>query len=171
MEQQTFADLIKKHFRFLFEEFKFSIVYSEPHPNYANHHVILQAGDCKINMYIDRGWFFIESGVKGTDIKFSVDWLNPASPYQWYDLSLVIPFLTRGSNQVNFEYTESPRGPGYNEEKHVESEMARISTIIRPYIGEIIAFFQEDTFRKKQKDLNEFIEMRAEEKEIKRNRK
>jgi hypothetical protein len=166
MEQQIFVDMIKNHFRFLFEEYGFSLVYSEPHPTYANQHVVLQSGDCKINMYIDRGWFAIEGGSKGAQIKFTMDWLNLDSPNIWYDLSVVLPFLTQSSNQTRFEYIQPPDGPGYHEEKNVESEMSRISVIIRPYLGEIIAFFQEDTFRKRQKELNEFIRKSAEEKGV-----
>jgi hypothetical protein len=166
MEQQKFDDLIKKHFKFLFEDYGFSIVYSEQHTDQYNTRVVLQSGECKIKMYIDRGWFAIEGGLKGADVKFSRDWLSPTSIKRWYDLSFVLPFLTQSSNQTKFEYIQPPDGPGYNEEKNVESEMFRISTIIRPHIGEIIAFFQEDTFRKRQKELNEFIRKRAEEKGV-----
>lgn len=163
MEQQKFVDLIKKYFKFLFEDYAFSIVYSEPLSDHYNKRVVLQSGECKIKMYVDRGWFAIEGGSREADLKFSMDWLNPMSVKRWYDLSFVLPFLTQGSNQVNFESIEPPSGPKYNEEKHVRSEMVRISAIIRPHIDKIIAFFQEDTFRKRQKELNEFIRKRAEE--------
>ena len=152
MEKQTFIDLIKKHFGFLMENYGFSIVYSDgPAESFGDLDVILQSDKCKIRIMTDRKQVFLDIGLKTATLKSSKD---------WYDLGFVTSFLTQGPNQVNLEYSDKWI---VDEKTTYEQEMIRLNKILEPYWGQILELFKEENIKKRQKELDDFIQKRAEE--------
>ena len=166
VKEKEFINLIKKHFDFLMEKYGFSIIYSDySFETFGNCMVVLESKDCRIRIEKERGQVFLSIALrcipyicsKDVSLESFRQWQK-----QWYDLSHVTSFLTQGPNQVNWKY-KLPE-PGFDEKTCIERQMVRLTRILEPYWNRIIELFQEESFKKKQKELDEFIRKLAEEK-------
>lgn len=170
MEKEVFVDLVKKHFGFLEDRYGFTIVHAKKLEAFGDCSVVLQSGDCRLRIMMDRGVVEVEAGLKYAPYADYVDEWKRDSPRRWYNLYYITRFLTQGPNQAEWEFMFPE--PGFDKKTRVERQMIRLVNILEPYWDQIIEVFQEDTFNKRQKDLGEFLAKLAEEHwEIKRKNK
>jgi hypothetical protein len=152
-----YIKLIEKYFGFLITQYGFSIVYKDGPGSFGDCAVVLQSGDCRINIFMDRGGVIIEVGLRyAPNYYTSSEQWEPGSLSRWYSTQHVTAFLTQGLEQVNWEYP--PIDWNLDSFTRVEQQMAELSTILKPYWNQIIELFQEENFKKKQKELDKFVE-------------
>jgi hypothetical protein len=151
MEKTNFIKLVKKRFGFLFGNDD-SIIYTDC--QFGNCLVVLQTGGYKIKIIDDRGIVAIKGG--------TVEAPNDSSN-GWYELPLVISFITRGPKQKNFSY--GPANHWYDlfsmidsEEKTIDKQMIRLVKMLDPYWSIISDFFRQEGFQERQKGFDKFRE-------------
>lgn len=144
MERLTFFDQVRKHFRYLVDEYEFSVVSEETYPHFDNVAVVLLSENCRIRVSMDR-----------SEVYISVAPLSPFKEY-WLDLGTIIEYLTQGGdNSWDFEI------PHYDDyDARIEWQVAKLADILRPYCDRICGLFRKEVHEQEMEKLIEFQERR-----------
>jgi hypothetical protein len=141
MDFSLFCDQVEKHFRYLIDKHGFSVVKKKPYDSqYAM--IVLQSKECRIRVLREREDIFVHAG-------------PPSATEEWYDLGTLIAYLTRGTEQVEFEV---PDYDDYN--ARIEWQVKRLADIFHTYYIQICDLFRKETFDKERADLKDFVNMR-----------
>ena len=139
MDFSLFSDQVEKHFRYLIDKHGFSVVKKKLHDSqYAM--IVLQSKECRIRVLREREDIFVDAGPR-------------SSTEEWYDLGTLIAYLTRGTEQVEFEV------PDYDDyDARIEWQVERLVGILQRYHTQICDLFRKETFDKERDDLKDFID-------------
>jgi len=139
METSSFFDLIEKHFLYLVDEDRFSVVKRKRYDSFDNTEIVLQSQECRIRVLRERGQVFVEAGPL-------------LSTEEWYDLATLIAYLTRETEELNYEI------PDYSDyDTRIEWQVKRLAGILKIHYVQICELFRKKTFNK---DLKKFINSR-----------
>jgi hypothetical protein len=144
-----------RYFAWLVEEYGFSVIHSESGPmGYCG--FTLQSGDCRLSMSVERGYAQFGQLALVPAAK-QLDALTPES--RWYYVGEIIDYL-RGSYLSWPEIEERNRlFKGLSEEE----SMADLSAECRISWPRIMMLFQEDEFKRRQEELEEFLHRKDED--------
>lgn len=161
MESPRFFDQVKKQFRFLIDDFQFSISEELSFPNvFGNCLVLMQSKDCRIRVVLERGQVFIDVSPLSTSA--------PDLSSSWFDLMVIAAFVAQGSPQERLAYAQPDDSLG--PEARIDWQLSRLSGILRSNWENILDLFSQDTFEKKKQELADFRRKWAEER-LKQHRK
>jgi hypothetical protein len=148
MEGHPFSNQVRKHFRYLFDDYGFSVLFEEYSPDiFGNWITLLQSNDCQIRIILDRGQVFIDAGPS-------------LAPNEWFDLNLITAFLAQEPRKANWQYSLPKESIAYDT---IDRQLANLADILRKYCDEIIQLFREDTFKQRKTELKEFRRKKSEE--------
>lgn len=142
MTHPRVMDQIRKYFDYLFDANGFEVISESYFQSFGNWVVVLQSDDCRIRFLQDR---------EEVSIAVGPVWSPPgwnAGP--WFDLSIVIAFLTREK-----EILERRLG-------NTDQQIEYLADTFRSYLDQICELFREDTFRQ-QRDKLELLRDQSEE--------
>jgi hypothetical protein len=93
MDSRQFRDKVLQHFRFLIDDYGFSLLSSkEYYPEGTSKWIVLlRLNDCWMKVMLDKVQVFIDVGLFST-------------PKDWFDLGVVTAFLTRETGAGDWEY-------------------------------------------------------------------
>lgn len=161
MKEQPFVDLVKKYFGFLVTDYGFDLTTREWKQDPFNAPVFLQSEDFRIHFYMDRGGVDIDAGtLEAPDLYTSSKQWERGSPMRWYSLPSLVVYFKR---QVDPDYQadEFLNFPfGYDQ---IEEQLCKYSLFLKPYWSKILDFFKKENFKQNQKELDDYIEVRARE--------
>ena len=144
MDREMAVEFVRRHCRSFLEEGEFTIMSHPPGEAHTAGWVIELVSKAFCARFIlDRGQVFVEVGAE------------PVAR-NWYDLGMILPFLTDG--QSTFEYY-IPEGPISDEE--IERQIARGSDVIRDNSTMIAIFFLPDGFEKRGLELVTYRKVRS----------
>lgn len=151
MEDMTFSELVNRRFRYLMDEYGFSVIHEEYYPrDFGNSLIVLQSKECRIRILKEKGEVFIDAG----PLWAPVDWASNAANL-WFDLSLVTQFLTRGADKWTYDHFDSLVG-----QSSVDAQLARLADALRPYWDRVCTFFRKESFEIRGAELEEFRNQR-----------
>ena len=147
MKRPKFFDQVKQHFRFLIDDYQFSVIEERYYPDaFGDCLVLMQSRDCRVRVGLDRSVVFISVG--------SLAAADLDSPSSWFDLMIVTAFVTQGSQQepLVYELPDDSLDPAAK----TDWQLSRLSKILRPNWENILQLFSHDVFEKKQQELVDF---------------
>lgn len=137
MSSLRFFDLAKQHFGYLVEECGFRVVREKRYEGFDNADVVWQSEDCRISVSLERGQVFLSTA-------------PISAPEEWYDLSRVIAYLTRGADIWQYEFPD-PAHMGYD--ARIEWQLERLARILRPHCGSVCNLFRPGVFEQERAEL------------------
>jgi len=148
-ECRDFIKLIKKHFKYLFKEYKFDVVHSSSARGGEHCLVILESKDCRIKFYSSQGEVNILFGTLSSPI----GWEDVINGYRfWYYASAIIDFITRTSVDTAHIFSK------VRASKSEEEQLKDLSEKLYPLFEDVIQLFREDNFGKWLFDYESFEE-------------
>lgn len=148
MEGHPFTNQVRKHFRYLLDDYSFSVLSERYSPDvFGNWITVLRSKDCQIRIILDRGQVFLDAGPS-------------SAPTEWFDLSVITAFLREGSGDENWAYS-LPEGS--IDDDTIDRRLANLAGLLRKYCDEIIQLFHEDNFKQREAELKQFRKKRSEE--------
>jgi hypothetical protein len=142
MTHPKVVDQIRKYFDYLFDANGFEVISETYFQSFGNWVVVLQSDDCRIRFLQDRGEVSIAVGPV---------WSPPSwNAGPWFDLSIVIAFLTPKK-----EILERRLG-------NTDQQIEYLADTFRTYCDQICELFREDTFRQ-ERDKLELLRDQSEE--------
>lgn len=149
MMDTSFFDQVRKHFRYLVDEFGFSIAREEKFPHFDFAEVVLQSKDCQIRLSREKGDVFLH--------------ISPLLPSQyWISLGTVIAYLSQETDN-SWKYWENRPGNLDNYDSRIEWELGQLAQVLRPYVAQICALFRRESFEQKKAELIAMAHKLAEE--------
>lgn len=146
MDQQAAKELVRPHFGFLLEDHRLTMVASvERMPTKTGWAIALESDGLSVRLLLDKGQVFVELGAG-------------RAPRDYYDLGVILPFLTDGES--SFEY-HIPEGPISDEE--IERQIARGTDTIRGHYARIAAFFLPDGLEERESELAAYRQERSDQ--------
>jgi hypothetical protein len=147
MPAPDFFAQVKKHFRYLFDEYGFSVVSEEITNHMDVCEILLQSKEWRIRIGREIGDVFVH--------------VSPSStPDIWFDLGDVITFLDPESEEAKKLWfaPEPDRSTDYATRIHLQLRWD--ADKLRPYCDGIKHLFREDVFKQKQAELKQWQEFR-----------
>jgi len=160
MDSRTFNDLIKNNLPIIFDKYNFSIVHSASSKMFGDCKTILKSSDSIMRISTEKGQVQIEISLINLPYDGFTQDLTPGSKMRWYDLAVITSFITRGPNQINWEYIIPEKG--IDKKTRLGNQMKRINELMTPYWDETIKLFEEKNFASNQEQLASFIKQRRE---------
>jgi len=115
------------------------VVKRKRYDSFDNTEIVLQSQECRIRVLRERGQVFVEAGPL-------------LSTEEWYDLATLIAYLTRETEELNYEI------PDYSDyDTRIEWQVKRLAGILKIHYVQICELFRKKTFNK---DLKKFINSR-----------
>jgi hypothetical protein len=158
-ECTAFFDKVKRHLRYLIDDYGFLVAHQENLRIFDNCLVVLQSNDCRVRIVRDRGTVLIDVGPLSAP---NVHRLS-GSPDPWFDVYTAVAFLTQGTSVDSWEWFYASPDEHLEGEATNEWELAWLADKLQPYWREVFQLFREDVFEWKRKDLEEFRQKRMEE--------
>lgn len=138
-ECRDFIKLIKKHFKYLFKEYKFDVVHSSSAKGGEHSLVILESKDCRIKFYSSQG----EVNILFGSLSSPIGWEDVINGYRyWYYASAIIDFITK--THVDASKILSQVRASRSEEEQLKD----LSEKLYPLCEDVIQLFREDNFGK-----------------------
>jgi hypothetical protein len=138
-ECKDFIKLIKKHFEYLFKEYKFDVVHSSSARGGEHCLVVLESKDCRIKFYRSQGEVNILFGT----LLSPIGWEDVINKYRyWYYASAIINFITKtpvGTANI-FSKVHASRTE--------EEQIKELSEKLYPICEDVIQLFRQDNFGK-----------------------
>ena len=154
-----FFDKVRQYFRYLIDDYGFSVAREETSRSFDNCLIVLQSSNCRVRVVRDRGTVFVEVGPRSApDVH-----RPPSSPNLWFDVSTVVVFLIQESKTGKWEWFYESPDESLEDEAKTDWQLAKTAVKLRPYLNDIFRLFREDVFKQKQKELEEFRQKRMEE--------
>jgi len=152
--QQSF-DRLMRYFAWLMKEYGFAVIHCESGPmGYCG--FTLQSGDCRLFMDVERGFLQFGQLALAPAAK-QLDALMPES--RWYSVREIIDYL-RGWYLSWPQVEERNRLlKGLSEEE----SKTKLSTECQAFWPQVMALFQEDEFKRRQEELEEFLHRKDED--------
>lgn len=130
-----FFQQIKSRFDYLFEKYGFLIVDKRGNGVYCL--LVIQSGGCQIRFQYDRG--VVEISVGTTQKQYNMFWIvnfvrGKSQPMPDEMLQIMELFWSR----------------------KMDDGLCALSKMLKPVCEEVVELFQEETFKKKQRELEEF---------------
>lgn len=152
--QERFKQM-KQHFAWLYDEYRFSLVFSEGDSSlYCR--FVLQSNDCRFRIDFDRGGFSIDLAM----VPVSLGAQAYVPGLKWYSVEEVLAFLQR--HQQDYSQAEDEfRLTGLS----LDKKLAVVAEEYHPIWPKIMQLFSEAEFEHSQEDLERFQQERNEERE------
>ena len=147
MNFSLFFDQVEKHFRYLIDDYGFSVVKKKQYDSFDNAKIILQSIDCRIEVFRERGFVEVYAGPL-------------SSPKERYDLATLIAFLTK-KEAKQFDY-EIPI-PEYDYDARIEWQVKKLAGILQMYCSQICRLFHKEVLDENRKELMNLINLQFEE--------
>jgi hypothetical protein len=149
MKTDEFFQRVKEHFRYLVDDYAFSVIKEESYPSVAGGAVHWQSRDCRIAVVLERGDVFVEiggqSGPEAFELGIIIAFLTPTStPRDWLVFS---PILDR-----HLDY-----------DVRINEQVRWLSDKLRLYMDKIIQLCRDNVFAHKRQVLEEMMWKRHEE--------
>jgi hypothetical protein len=152
---QERLDQMRRHFVWLYEEYRFSLVFSEGDSSlYCR--FVLQSNDCRFRIDFDRGGFSIDLAM----VPVSLAAQTSIAGLRWYSIEEVLDFWQRGL-QANSKVEDEFRLTGLS----LDRKLALVSEEYRPLWPGVMRLFSQTEFESRQEDLERFCQKRNEERE------
>jgi len=135
--------VIRRKFAYLFQEYKFDIIFERYFDSFGNWVIVLVSRDCRVRFFQDRGEITISIGPL---------WSPPgweAGP--WFDLFLVLEYLTKRTSVWGYQ-------PG-----SMSQQLDYLSATLRPYCSQLYELFNPDSFSATEAELRLLKEKRDKE--------
>jgi len=138
MHNSLFFDQVEQHFRYLVDEYGFSVICRERYESFDNAEVIIQSRDCRIRILREKGQVFVDAA--------------PLPPSEdWFDLTEITAYLSQGAD--SWKYETPDRG---DYDSRIEWQVKRLADILRSYLPQICELFRKGIFEQKLAKLLEF---------------
>jgi hypothetical protein len=138
-------DQVEKHFRYLIDEYGFSVVSKKLYDSFDNAIIVLQSKECRIRVIRERGLVLL-------------DVAPVSSPEETYGLATLIAYLTKEAEPLNDEV------PDYDydddDDPGSERQVERLARSLQRYYPQIRELFRKETFDKERADLKDLINLR-----------
>lgn len=141
MHQRNEADLIRKYFHYLFDEYGFTMIDVRHFNSYSDWVAVLASNKCRLRFIEDRGTVMLAVGPLWDPLGWE------AGP--WFELPIVTAYL----NQGIFTWEYDQLGP-------TEPQLRSLADLLRPYIDQICTMFSPDNFPKHEDNLRRLYDER-----------
>jgi len=139
IERVAFFDQVKKHFRYLIDDYGFSVVYERYDEKvFGNCIVVFQSKDCRIRVVLDRGDIFVQIGPLSAPAVWS-----PASSHLWFDLGTIIAFLTQEAKADRAEWFYIPPDEPLDHDARIDWQLNKLADTLQSYGKQILSLFTE----------------------------
>jgi len=146
---------MKRHFAWLYDEYRFSLVFSEGDSSlYCR--FVLQSNDCRFRIDFDRGGFSIDLAM----VPVSLGARSDIPGLKWYSIEEVLAFLHRHLRDYSRGEDEF-RLTGLS----LDKKLAVATEDYRPIWPEIMQLFSAAEFEYNQGDFERFRQERNDERE------
>lgn len=146
MASVLFFDQVEKYFRYLVDEYGFSVVEKEQYDSFDNAKIVLRSKEFCIRVTREKGYVEIDAG--------------PSSEEIWYGLATLVAYLTKETEELYYDI------PDYNDDfdydARIEWQVKKLAGILPKYYDRICELFREDSFDEKRAELKAFSRSRFE---------
>lgn len=156
MSHDIFFDQVRKHFRYLIEDYGFSVVEEEVVPSFDNRIVVLRSNDCSIRIVRDRGDVLIQVGPCSAS---ETGWRDSPG-HLWFDLGTVIAFLSPRSEARKWQWFYASPDAALDRDASTDWQLADLAAKLQPKVEQVCQLFEEDVLKQKWRELEEFRERR-----------
>jgi hypothetical protein len=171
VNHDIFFDQVRKHFRYLVEDYGFSVVEEEVVPSFDNRIVVLRSNDCSIRIVRDRGDVLIhvasrsasETGWRDSPRSASETGWRDSPAHLWFDVGTVIAFLSPRSEARKWQWFYASPDTALDRDASTDWQLAKLAAKLQPKVEQVCQLFQEDVLRQKWRELEEFRERRKRE--------
>ena len=152
---QEYFEQLKRHFGWLFDEYGFSPLHTLGKSSYYCE-FILQSGDCRFRIAVERGRTgAMELAMVPDPLKAEVF----IRGLKWYHVAEVVNFLER--RRPSYDQIEE-RSQHLLSLSH-DGALAALAEEYRPAWRQVVEFFQEDEFERRQDEFEQFRQEYREE--------
>ena len=141
-----FFDQVEKHFRYLIDDYGFSVVRKKQYDSFDNAKIVLKSKECCVRVTRERGYVEIDAG--------------PPSGEIWYDLATLVAYLSKETEELRYDIPDY--GDDFDYDARIEWQVKKLSSIFPKYYLQICELFCGETFEEKRMELKNFGRMRFE---------
>ena len=154
MKHDIFAQQIRQHFDYLFDDYGFLVIHKECHgEKRGNTIVVLESATHRIRILLESEQVLLDIGPLWAPVEWSV-----SAPNEWFGLTYIVGFLSNGTDELEYVFPDT----SLDAISRVAQQLARLSIRLQPYCDQIARAFRPEAFEQTQQELMEYQDSQVE---------